>query len=187
MRRFGTGHGSLAESVVSPSTDHFTVLGQRRGYGIDRDALESAYLERAAAAHPDRVANGSSGEKRRAMEISSAVNEAYRVLRHPVRRAEYLVKLGGIDLDSSDPQTGAPKMPQTFLIEMIERRETLDAAKAQGPAALDDVRETVESELDDVLDDAVESLEAGDIPAAAQRLVTRRYLQRLLDEVERES
>ena len=54
------------------------------------------------------------------------------MLRDGVRRAEYLVKLGGVDLDSSDPQSGAPHLTQAFLIEMIERRERLDEVRGAG-------------------------------------------------------
>ncbi len=165
--------------------DHFQRLGQPRQHDLDRDALEAAYLERAAAAHPDKVDPGDSAAKRAAMEASAAINEAYRALRDAVRRAEYLVKLGGIDLDSSDPKTGAPKMPQSFLIEMIEQRERLGDAQAQGAEALDALREEVESKMEGVLSQAVEAVRAQAFTDAAEHLVVRRYLQRLVEEIDR--
>lgn len=172
-------------AAVNPSRSegsHFELLGVPRQFEIDSEQLEREYLSRAAAVHPDRVATGTSAQRREAMERSSEVNEAYRTLRDPVRRAEYLVKLGGIDLDSSDAVGGAPKMEQAFLIEMIERREQLEQAREQG--ALDQLRAKVEDELDDVLDDAVASLREGDLRGASEKLVARRYLQRLVDEID---
>ncbi len=164
--------------------NHFERLGQPQQYALDADALEDAYLQRASAVHPDKFQGASSSEQRQAMEASAAVNEAYRTLRDRVKRAEYLVKLGGIDLDSSDPRTGAPKMPQAFLIEMIEQREELDAAKASGGDALDAMRDTVETQLDAALDRGIAQVGQGEVRAAAESLVVRRYLQRLLDEID---
>jgi molecular chaperone HscB len=162
--------------------NHFERLGQPRQHALDRGALEQSYLERAAAAHPDKVPQDDSSAKRAAMEASAAINEAYRTLRDPVKRAEYLVKLGGRDLDSSDPDTGAPKMPQTFLIEMIEHRERI--AEAQAGGSLDALRDDVESQESDALSAAVSAIGSGDHEAAARHLVVRRYLQRLLDEID---
>ncbi len=93
-------------------------------------------------------------------------------------RAEYLVKLGGIDLDSSDPRTGAPRPTQEFLIEMIELRERL----AEGEAAA--VREEIEARAEQSLDAGIAALARGEVAVAARELVARRYFQRFLDEVD---
>ncbi|MFN3186926.1 MAG: Fe-S protein assembly co-chaperone HscB [Nannocystaceae bacterium] len=162
--------------------DHFERLGQPAQHALDRDALEHAYLQRAAAAHPDKVAQDDASAKRAAMEASAAINEAYRTLRDPVKRAEYLVKLAGRDLDSSDPDSGAPQMPQSFLIEMIEHRERV--AEAQAGGSLDALRDDIEAQESDALSAAVSAIDGGDHEAAARHLVVRRYLQRLLDEID---
>lgn len=170
--------------MSSSSVDFFERLGLPRQYGLERDAIERAYLERAQAVHPDRFASAASGAQRAAMEASAALNEAHRVIRDPVRRAEYLCKLAGIDVDSNDPRQGAPAMGQAFLVEMIERREALEDAREQGAAALAAMRRGVEDELDDALDAAARALVADDPQDAARHLVVRRYLQRLLDELD---
>jgi molecular chaperone HscB len=164
-----------------PSLDHFARLGLERGWKLDRDALERRYLERSRRYHPDRFVGADSGTRRAALEHSSAVNTGYRTLRDPVARAEYLVKLGGIDLDSSDPHTGAPRPEQAFLIEMIERRDELEDAS---PAKLDALREQLEAEMDEVFDRALAALARGDARTAAAALVHRRYLDRFLHELD---
>lgn len=166
--------------------NHFHVLGLEPSYDIDTAALERNYLALQQKHHPDRFAAGSVSERRVAMETSAALNEAYRVLRDPVRRAEYLCKLGGIDLDKSG-EGGAPGMPQAFLVEMIERRETLAETRARGAAALDDLREKVESERDQTLVRAVAELRIGRVLDAATALVELRYLARLVAEIDGES
>lgn len=168
----------MALEAFDASLDHFARMGLDRRWRIDRDALEDRYLERSRLVHPDRHAGADSATRRAALEHSSALNEAYRVLRDPVLRAEYLVRLAGIDLDSSDRQGGAPHPSQDFLIEMIERRERL------GEADLDELRDEVESELEQVFARALAALDSGTVREAAAELVHRRYLQRFLDEVD---
>ena len=177
---------AASPSPSEPVRDHFARFGLARAWRIDRDALEAAYLQRAAAVHPDRFVGASSAEQRAAMEASTALNEGYRVLRDPVRRAEYLCKLGGIDLDHTGGPGGAPHMDQAFLMEMIERREAVAEARAAGAAKLDALRDEVEGEADELIDAAADALEIGDTSRAARELVARRYLQRLLDEIEGE-
>ncbi len=174
---------SVAATLV-PEADYFACFGIPRSYALDRDLLESRYLEISREVHPDRFAGGSARQQRLAVERSSLVNQAYRTLRDPVQRAEYLVKLGGIDLDRSDPEGGAPDPGQGFLIEMIELRESLEEAAKGGPAVLDGLRVTIEERQEQALDAGIDAIEGDDISAAAGHLVIHRYLQRFLDEVE---
>ncbi len=175
----------MSPSLFEPeAADHFARLGLPRQFSVDRDALEDAYLDRAKRVHPDRFATAPVAERRVAMERSAALNEGYRIVRDPVQRAEYLVKLAGIDVDSSDPQSGAPHMDQAFLIAMIERREEVEQARARGAVALGELRARVDAQLEDVFDRAIDELEAGRIEPAALGLVERRYLQRLIDEID---
>ena len=158
--------------------DYFGLLGLERRWQLDRGALEGNYLERSKASHPDGFVGQDSGAQRAAMERSSQLNQGYRTLRDPVLRAEYLVKLGGIDLDSSDPRTGAPRPGQDFLIEMIDLRERL----AEGDLAA--VQGEIEARTEMALDAGIAALDRGDVAVAARELVARRYFQRFLDEVD---
>lgn len=175
---------SPSVSDAPPPDDHFAVLGLPRRHAVSRDAVEDAYVARARAWHPDRFVTDDRQARARALSWASAVNEAYRVVRDPVRRAEYLVRLAGIDLDSSEPVGGAPSPGQTFLVDMIERREALVQVRARGATAMQDHRADVEHEAEEALYAAVAALEAGDRDAAARRLVQRRYLARLLEEID---
>ncbi len=167
-----------------PGLDHFARLGLKPSVDVDRESLESNYLERSVAAHPDRHQAAGDAAQRLAMEHASALNVAYKTLRAPVGRAEYLVKMGGIDLDSSDVVGGAPKPDQAFLFEMIERREALDEAAAAGEEALEDMRDGLADESGAVLRRAQQALRDGAVADAARELVTHRYLKRLDEEIE---
>jgi molecular chaperone HscB len=175
---------SQPSAEFDPAADYFTIFGLPVRFDVDRDDVETRYLALAQAVHPDRFVGADSGTRRQAMERATALNEGYKVLRDPVMRAEYLVKLGGIDLDSSDPKTGAPAMNQAFLMDMIERREQVAEARAAGPAALDELRDGVEDEIDELMESVEAQLRSGETATAARTLVVRRYLQRLIDEID---
>jgi molecular chaperone HscB len=159
-------------------SDYFELLGLARRWQVDRNLLERNYLQRSREAHPDAFVGKGSAAQRAAVELSSRINAAYRVLRDPILRAEYIVKQGGIDLDSNDPQHGAPTPSQSFLIQMIELRERLSE---DGSA---EVREEIEARTDQAFDEAIAALGRADIVTAARELVARRYYQRFLDEVD---
>jgi molecular chaperone HscB len=63
--------------------------------------------------------------------MTALLNDAYRTLRHPVRRVEYLVSLHGFKPDGS-------KIPQSLLMEVFEINEQLDEVK-RGRASVEEV------------------------------------------------
>src|SRR5688572_2297186 len=80
--------------ALRTSEDFFHALGLPRKHDLKRVEIDARYLELAPAVHPDRFAAASPEDKRRVDEASARLNEAYRIVRDPVARAEYLVKLG---------------------------------------------------------------------------------------------
>ncbi len=84
--------------------------------------LESRWKARAAAVHPDRFASASDAEKRVAMQWSASINEAYRVLRDPLKRAQYLCELAG-HATENQPNVA---MDAAFLVQQMQWREALE-------------------------------------------------------------
>jgi len=166
------------------SQDFFSYFDLARSYTIERNLLEQRYLDRSRQFHPDRVMHLSEHDKRIAMERSSAINKAYQTLRDPLKRAEYLLLLEGIDLNSSEPKSGAPVPNQAFLLAMLELREELEQAQKTGLTAVEALRESVQVQAVEHMDQAILALEAGSIAQAAQALVAHRYLTRFLAEVD---
>ena len=107
---------------------------------VDAAALESAYRDIQSRIHPDRHAHAGDAERRAAMQWTTRVNEAYRMLRSPVQRAKYLLELNGVDV-AFETNT---QMPTDFLMRQLELREAL--AQARDAAALDRLREDVARE-----------------------------------------
>jgi molecular chaperone HscB len=125
--------------------------------------VERGYLELSQQHHPDARGRQTAAVQRAAMERSSRINAAYRVLRDPVLRAEYLIKLGGVDLDSSDPRTGAPH-PTPGVPNRDDR-----AARAPLEEAGGGVREEIEARADAALDAAIAALDRGEVRGAAEQ------------------
>ena len=97
--------------MIDFSRNYFELFGLPQRFGCDPGSLENAYRRLQTEVHPDRFASGSDQEKRLALQSSARVNEAYRALKDPVSRAQYLLSLNGIDaLSETDTQ-----LPLEFL------------------------------------------------------------------------
>jgi len=111
--------------------DYFEVFGLPRILGIDLVALEKTFHELSRKYHPDYFSTASPAEKTQAVRMSALLNDAYRTLRHPVRRVEYLLSLYGFKADGS-------KVPQSLLMEVFEINEQLEEVKA-GRASVEEI------------------------------------------------
>jgi molecular chaperone HscB len=111
--------------------DYFEVFGLPRILGIDLGALEKTFHQLSRQYHPDYFSTASASEKTQAVRMTALVNDAYRTLRHPVRRVEYLLSLYGFKSDGS-------KVPQALLMEVFEINEQLEEVKA-GRASVEEV------------------------------------------------
>src|SRR5262245_50195470 len=78
-----------------PGTDYFSALGLPRALRIDRTDLERRYHDLSRRFHPDFFQTASPRERRVSLENSALLNQAYRTLRDPISRTEYLVRLEG--------------------------------------------------------------------------------------------
>jgi molecular chaperone HscB len=111
--------------------DYFEVFGLPRILGLDLAALEKTFHELSRKYHPDYFSTASPAEKTQAVRMTALLNDAYRTLRHPIRRVEYLLSLYGLKSDGS-------KVPQSLLVEVFEINEQLEEAKA-GRASIEEV------------------------------------------------
>jgi molecular chaperone HscB len=173
--------------------DYFELFGTPRRWHVALDDLERTFHAKSREVHPDRHAQSAPEQRVKNALASTTLNQAWRTLRADIPRAEYLLKLEGIQL--TDERSGH-KVPPAFLVEIMELREALMDARVAGDAAkvhelAVDVRARREAVLGH-LDAAFARYEqAGDeaarrpaLLAAADALVEERYFRRFLDEVE---
>src|SRR2546427_7054847 len=111
--------------------DHFEVFGLPRRLAVDTAELQRKFYELSRRYHPDFHQAAPPEEQVRALEASAGLNAAYRTLRDPIARIEYLVRLEE-GRDTKEGATVKPKAPPELLEEMFEIQEALAEAKAGG-------------------------------------------------------
>ena len=79
--------------------DYFTFFGLPRKLNLDVAALEKEFYELSRKLHPDLNARAGSQEQEWSLEQSSLLNDAYRTLKDPIKRTEYLLHLEGVELE----------------------------------------------------------------------------------------
>jgi len=163
--------------------NHFELLGLPSSYDLDLSKLAENYRLFQAQAHPDRFAQADAAQRRAAMQLAAQANDAYRTLKDPVNRAEYLLALSGKTQGSGNRQ-----LSPSFLEEQMALRERLqeitdqsdpEAALEAFEQQLNNMIELQKEQLASAFSDPAETLEQ------ANNLVQElRFLDKLRQQVE---
>jgi molecular chaperone HscB len=112
-------------------SDYFTVFGLPRKLGVDGEALQRRFYDLSRQHHPDFHQGADAARQAEALAQSALINRAYRALRDPLARVEYLIALEE-GREVREGATDKPKAPRELLEEMLEVQEALEEAKAKG-------------------------------------------------------
>jgi molecular chaperone HscB len=184
--------------------DYFSFLGLPRKLNIDAAALEERFRALSREFHPDYFYNASPAERRASLERSSYLNDAYRTLRQPVARIEYLLKLEG--LAPKNPEEASRQVPPALLEEVFALNEELDEIRdlrgSGGPqdawrGRLERARQPIDAKRADheaQLQDLAARWDAGAtegdrrviLETLRDRFLERNYITNLLAGIERE-
>jgi molecular chaperone HscB len=184
--------------------DYFSFLGLPRKLKIDAAALEERFRALSRQFHPDYFYNATTAERRASLERSSYLNDAYRTLRHPVARIEYLLRLEG--LAPKNPEEASRQVPPALLEEVFALNEELDEirelrANGSPPDAwrwrLERARQPIDAKRVDhetELQELSARWDAGTsesdrrqvLEALRDRFLERNYIANLLASIERE-
>jgi molecular chaperone HscB len=170
--------------------DPFETLGIAPAFDVDMGALEKRQRDLSRVLHPDRHVTSSPAERRMSLSRAVEVNEAFRIVKDPIRRAEALLRQRGVEVKEG----AEPKADPEFLMEMMELREALSAVKAGGDRAGIErlsvlVRGKQETALERLGEGFARTSEPGSSPrnGTLQKLVPvlgeLRFYRRFLDEV----
>ena len=179
--------------------DYFEVFGLLRKLQIDLDTLQRSFYELSRRHHPDFHQGAGAEEQARALEASALVNRAYRTLRDPVKRVEYLIALEE-GREVREETTAKAKVPMDLLAEMLEVQEALEEAKssdltderAEGlRAERQRLQERYQAEEDALIAGGPEwdtAVDAGKerkplLERFKQRLAARAYLRTVIDDL----
>jgi len=132
-RTVGTHFCSSCGKVlqVPEHSDYFAMFEMPRKLWIEMSALEQKFLQLSWKLHPDNFVNSAGEEREISLKRSSELNDAYRTLRDPAARVEYLLAIEGARKEGRNKQQAPPEL----LEEVFELNESLDElrqAKASG-------------------------------------------------------
>jgi len=184
---FCSGCGKLLQ--LPQAVDYFALFEMPRQLWIEMNSLEQKFLQLSWKLHPDNFVNATETERELSLKRSSELNDAYRTLRDPVGRVEYLLAIEGARKEGQHKQQAPPEL----LEEVFDLNESLDElreAKSSGSdlAALKSRLETAEknfqqklTEVDTELQAAAREWDAALRADAATRKVIMAKLNELLN------
>jgi molecular chaperone HscB len=183
-------HDSLfcrfCNTLQPPAQDYYRFFDLDRRLSIDLSDLHKRYYNLSRLVHPDRFGRGTPNEKRFALDATAILNDAFRTLRDPVARAEYVLKEEGIEAAQGD----AKRVPPELLEEVFEVRMALEgdaAARATLARSLDRFR-ALRAQADRELGTLFEQYDADGGREALVRvravLDRRKYIANLIEELE---
>ncbi len=120
--------------------DYFSVFDLPRKLALDEKELERAFYRKSREVHPDRFARASAEKQQWSLEQTSLLNDAYRALKEPIARTEYLLRLEGVTLseDVRDADSQKKNVPPELLAEVFELNMQLEEMRMNAAAGEDD-------------------------------------------------
>ncbi|MCZ2153492.1 MAG: Fe-S protein assembly co-chaperone HscB [Bryobacterales bacterium] len=190
----------IRTQVESASPDFYAMFSQREVLAVDLDELQSLFYDLSRQLHPDRFARAAEAERELSLRASSLLNDAYRTLRDPLKRAEYVLSRHGFDPGESRSKSVPPELlEEVFELNMAleelragdeDAREGLESAQADFEA----MRAQIDTGLTDAFtrwDAARQAAEGSDSEESRAVLAEirgsldrRRYIQNLLRDVQ---
>lgn len=170
------------------SRDHFSLFGLPVKFGIDADALRSAYFEVSRALHPDRFVGSEPDCVKSSLDRMSLVNEAYRTLQSHDQRREYIVGLMSGRLGFSCAQKGQDLEVMELAQEWFEVQDSENFEEMKSfhkrlqsliSASQDEIAR-LESEFDELASVAGKDSEKKEILIKLSALMTRGQTYRSL-------
>ena len=125
------------------SPDYFAVFSLPRHLRVDLQALEKSFYAQSRRLHPDRFASRPLQEQEAALEESSRLNDAYRTLKDPITRTQYLLTLEGVELEEQSKtateaaRTSGTEKKQLIPPELLEEVFELNMQLMEMKAASD--------------------------------------------------
>ena len=181
--------------------DYFMFMGLPRQLNLDAAELERRFRALSRQFHPDFFYNATPAERRASLERSSYLNDAYRMLRNPITRLQYLLQIEG--LAPAGPAEATRQVPPGLLEEVFALNEELDeirdlrgsgAPAADWQARLERARQPIEAKRiqhEAELEALSAQWDAGggaDVLQALQdQFLERNYIHNLLEGIERET
>jgi molecular chaperone HscB len=182
-------------TLQSPSDDYFHFFGLEQRLALDTDTLQKRFYELSRQLHPDRYTRRPERERQCSLEATAILNDAWRTLRDPLERAEYVLKSKGFEISEQRSKDVPPELlEEVFELNMAleELRDGGEGARSQLEEALQrfvSMRDEVDAELKRLFqkhDNAEDAARQSVLTEVRGVLNRRRYIRNLIRDVEKE-
>ena len=176
-----------------PGGDYFSVFGLEQKLNLDLAALEHEFHRLSRRVHPDRFARAGDNERQWSLADTALLNDAYRTLKDPLRRTEYLLKLEGAEIgeehsgrDKKDPSRApADLLEEVFDLNMqleeMRMARKMGETDAELQASLEQAKMKFDVLLEDVDGELRQQWTVWDEGDAAARKNAEKIMVALLD------
>uniref|UniRef100_A0A915NXP1 J domain-containing protein n=2 Tax=Meloidogyne TaxID=189290 RepID=A0A915NXP1_9BILA len=176
--------------IIQPldkEANFFTYLGVPLAFNLDNDELGKKFRGKQAIVHPDKFAMRSEDELQHSQQHSTFLNDAYRTLRDPFRRANYLLRLiEELDDDLNDPiSIEFEKADDDLVLEIMELNEEIEML--ENPDQIKQKIEEIDSKIDKFLASMNSLLHKKEIEEARKNLQWIKFLRQSRRLLERKS
>lgn len=156
--------------------NHFELFDLPVSFKVDKTKLAQKYFELQKKYHPDFFTRGTEHEQQEALEISSQLNKALKILRNEDETIKYVLHLKGLLEEEEKYQ-----LPPAFLMEMMELNEELSENSAQQINKLEKEFYTQVKHIIENYDDSTTTTAA--LFKVKEYYYKKKYLQRILDRI----
>ncbi len=166
--------------------NYFELFKFSPAFNIDTAVLAERYRELQRAVHPDKFANDTEQQRLLSVQRTAQVNDGYQTLKDPIRRAEHMLALRGIDLSH---ETTTVK-DTAFLMQQMEWREALEEVQGSDDpqANIDELYDSFEQyrrKLSLLLSEQLSRDSVDDALLAADQVRKLKFMAKLTDELTR--
>jgi molecular chaperone HscB len=184
---------SCSKIQPPPSGDYYAVFNLEPKLNIDLVALEQEFHRLSRRLHPDRFARASENEKGWSLADTALLNDAYRALKDPLRRTEYLLKRNGAEIgeehsgkDRRDPSRVPPDLlEEVFDLNMQLEEMRMARASGESDPELEKNLTQAKKKFDGLLDEVDRDLRAQwtawDEGGESERTAAQKTMVALLD------
>jgi molecular chaperone HscB len=165
------------------TSNYYELFNLPVSFEVDLSVLSERYRSLQSAVHPDKFANAGDVDRRLAVQQSSRINEAFQILKNPLRRARYLLELRGLDMDSDTDTSMEPQ----FLMQQMELRERLEAVNRSTHPGKDlaEINDDIDEVLKGIMRELREAFSTnGDVLVARDCVRRMQFMQRLQEEAQ---
>ncbi len=180
----------FCNSLQRPTPDYYEFFGFEHQLSLDVEELDRRFYSLSRRLHPDLFFRAMPREQQFSLEATAILNDAYRTLRDPVARAEYLLK----ELGEDPAQPRRQDAPPELLEEVFELNELLEESRGTGhrPVLQEahkkflGLRAEADRELEGLFGQYDRTADRALLPGIRSLLSRRRYIHNLIEQLEKE-